>query len=256
MKKSNDITGMRFGKLTVLKNEKSDKHRNSMWLCECDCGNKIIALGKDLRSGKKHSCGCDIKRKKPEYHGMSDTNLYRRWTDMRERCDNPKNENYSKYGAKGVKVCEEWENSFLSFYNWSMENGFKEELSIDRIDPFGNYCPENCRWATFETQINNKRGSVIMELNGEKKTFTQWCKLYSICPNTVRKRMKRGYTFIDALTSPSKNKRRTDRISYSELKRLALDAGLSPSTVRGRIDRFGWSLEDAISVPARKRNKR
>ena len=245
-----------FGILTVLKEAGKSKDRHLLYLCKCKCGNEIIVSGRYLRSGKTKSCGCDSKRKKSEYHNLSNTVIYRRWTDMRERCNNPKNINYKSYGAKGVKVCDEWQSSFMAFYNWSIENGFSHDLSIDRIDPFGDYCPENCRWVDSETQSNNKRKSVILELNGERKTLAQWCRLYSVCPNTIRGRLKNGYSLFDALNG-NVTRKKPKRDEYLEsLERKSISAGLDYSTVWSRIFKYGWSEQEALSVPPGHKRKK
>lgn len=245
-----------FGKLTVLKKVGKSKDRHLLYLCQCECGNEIIVSARCLRTGKANSCGCDSKRKKSEYHNLSNTVLYRRWIDMKERCNNPKNANYKKYGAKGVKICEEWQSSFMAFYTWSVQNGFSSELSIDRIDPFKNYCPENCRWVDVETQSNNKRKSVFYEINGEKKTLTQWCKIYAVCPNTIRARLKKGYSLIDALNG-NVIRKKPKRDEYLEsLEKKAVSAGLDYSTVWSRIYKYGWSEEEALSIsPGQRREK-
>lgn len=183
-----DLTGKRYGKLTVLKEAEPEFYKRGnvkyRWLCRCDCGNLTIGSTDDLRRGKKKSCGClhkedrflignqtnkNQKRKiklydKNEYsyricemHGYSRTRLYRIWQAMKTRCYNKRNKFYSCYGDRGIRVCEEWEHDFLSFRTWALENGYSENLSIDRIDVDGNYEPSNCRWADSHTQNINKR---------------------------------------------------------------------------------------------------
>lgn len=253
---SDSILNKTFGKLIVVKEVGKSKDRHLLYLCRCECGSEIVVSGRYLRSGKTTSCGCDSKRKKIEFHNLSNSIIYRRWIDMRERCNNPKNANYKKYGAKGVKVCKEWQLSFMAFYTWSIENGFNPSLSIDRIDPFGDYCPQNCRWVDIETQSNNKRKSVILELNGEKKTLTQWCKIYSVCPNTIKARLKRGYSLYDALNGnvTRKKPKRDEHLEY--LEKRAISAGIDYSTVWSRIYKYGWSEEEALSLaPGEKRKK-
>ena len=134
-----------------------------MWLCECDCGNKKVISSDCLTMGKTKSCGCLDKEKhitspNRTTHGLYGTRIYRIWKAIKTRCNNPNSIDYKKYyGSKGVKICDEWNYNFWKFYDWSICHGYKDNLSIDRIDPYGNYEPSNCRWVTMKVQANNKR---------------------------------------------------------------------------------------------------
>ena len=140
-------------------------------------------------------------------HGMTKTRLYKRWTDMKKRCFNPNNKRYERYGGRGIKVCEEWEKSFLSFYEWSINNGYNDSLSIDRINSDGNYCPENCRWIPFEEQCNNRRSNVVFGYNGEKHNLMQWCKLLDLDYKFIHNRIyKMKWDFEKAVTTPKLHK--------------------------------------------------
>ncbi len=167
-----DLTGKRFGRLTVIEKSES-KNGFASWLCECDCGEKCVVCGRALRIGKTKSCGClrrETTAKTRKKHGKKNSRLYRIWTAMKARCTNPQNKRYIHYGGRGIKVCSEWMNSFEAFYEWAMENGYKPdakrgECTIDRINNDGDYCPANCRWATTAEQNQNKRVPNGMKIN-------------------------------------------------------------------------------------------
>lgn len=173
---------------------KKGTHRH--YNCECICGNSNVVRLNDLRSGNTKSCGCYKSKTTSERvstHGMSKTKLYRRWKDMRRRCNNPNRKGYKNYGGRGIKVCEEWEEDFMNFYNWSMENGYLEELEIDRIDNDGNYEPNNCRWITRKEQSNNKQQSRYVTINGITKTLKDWSAESGLPYDTLRLRLNRGW---------------------------------------------------------------
>ena len=157
------LEGQRYGKLTVIKEEEPlYSNSNKMirrWLCLCDCGKTTVVRHGDIRNGRTLSCGCYNfeKESKAKIHGYSRTKLGRVFEAMKQRCNNPNNKNYRDYGGRGIKVCNEWLENQSSFYEWSINNGYKEGLTIDRIDVNGNYEPSNCRWTNQETQCVNQR---------------------------------------------------------------------------------------------------
>lgn len=164
-----DLTGLKFGRLTVTKDAGTDKRGEARWECVCECGNKSVVLGSHLRSGRVQSCGCYAKEvtaarmrvtrtKGNTKHGGSRSRLYEIWTNMKTRCLNPNNRAFKWYGAVGVTICPEWM-KFENFQQWAFASGYEEDLTIERVDPFGNYCQENCQWIPLNEQRRNQRRS-------------------------------------------------------------------------------------------------
>lgn len=199
-----DLTGQRFGRLKVIKRAKRKKNRQVMWICKCDCGNIKEIVGVSLRNGDTRSCGCyrrecELKNLSQNWgkalitHGLSKTKLYRVYTDMKNRCNNTKCKAYKDYGQRGIKVCDEWQEDFMSFYNWAIKSGYKDELSIDRIDNNKGYSPDNCRWATKRQQANNTRLTKKVTILGETKTFYEFEKQYGIPAQLMHSRYNKGF---------------------------------------------------------------
>lgn len=161
----NDLTGKRFGRWVVL-GRAPNRKKATMWHCRCDCGNEQSVLAAHLVRGESTNCGCIRSAAASAAittHGKHGTRLYAVWKNMRCRCNLKTSPAYKYYGAKGVKICTEWDN-FENFWNWSIANGYDKDAphgkcTIDRIDVYGNYCPENCRWVDMKAQSLNKRNS-------------------------------------------------------------------------------------------------
>lgn len=163
MTKALNLLGQKFGRLTVIKRVTNDKKGDSCWLCKCECGNETIVKGYRLKNGHTRSCGC-AKRKFDCSQPLYKTRIYQCYRDMLQRCSNPNIAFYRNYGGRGIKVCEEWRNDFMSFYDWALNNGYSDDLTIDRIDVNGNYEPNNCRWITLKEQANNRRKNTYITL--------------------------------------------------------------------------------------------
>jgi len=169
MYKFNDLTGMTFGRLKVIEQNGRTSDRHILWKCKCKCGKFTNVSSRELRSGKTKSCGCLQKDKIREMryrHGDRDSRLYSVWKTMKKRCENKNCKSYKWYGAKGVSVCDEW-HDYSAFKKWAFDNGYDEktekgECTIDRINPYGDYEPSNCRWVSMAEQARNKRNSVLI----------------------------------------------------------------------------------------------
>jgi hypothetical protein len=208
-----DLTGQKLGRLTVIKRVENSKQKNAMWECICDCGNRTICKGNDLRIGHTQSCGCLKKEKASEIgkilgksvvtHGMTNSRLYSAWHSMKVRCTNPNTQNYKNYGGRGIAVCDEWLDSFESFRDWAMANGYRDDLTIDRINNDGPYSPENCRWVTKKEQGSNRRSNHFITHNGETHTLKQWAEKKGISRETLNSRLfSLGWSVERALSEP------------------------------------------------------
>lgn len=192
-----DLTGQKFNMLTVLSLDSRDP---VYWKCRCDCGGITRVQTSNLKRGRVKSCGCLSRKGNPTHH-LRHTKLYSKYAGILRRCYNKNEKCYKNYGGRGISVCDEWLSSFVSFYEWAINNGYQEGLSIDRIDNNGDYCPENCRWVDNKTQANNRRSNRLYTMNGETKNLSQWCKQYGMEYTVVRNRIvKHGWPFEEAIT--------------------------------------------------------
>nr|DAU55976.1 MAG TPA: PVL ORF-50-like family [Caudoviricetes sp.] len=201
-----NISGERFGSLTVI-SYFGKKNGKSMWRCKCDCGGETISSTSNLMGGRSTSCGC--KRKKTcsdrmksinHKHGGAGTRLFRIWTGMRTRCLNKKDKAYPRYGGRGITICAEWKDDFKKFEEWSLSNGYSEELTLDREDNNGPYSPDNCRWATHRQQGNNKRTNTIIQCFGISHTLSEWSEITGIPSGRISSRVKNGWELEKALS--------------------------------------------------------
>ena len=199
-----DLTGQRFGRLVAVRYAGVSKGNQTLWECKCDCGNTVLVHAQNLKSGHTSSCGCynyECISARNRTHGETKTRIYRIWHDMNYRCSSPKHRSYPLYGGKGVKVCDAWKD-YETFRDWALQSGYKDGLSIDRIDSEKDYCPENCRWATDTEQANNTNRNRCYTIDGVTDTLANWCRKYNMPYVTASSRVLRGWNIMDALTLP------------------------------------------------------
>lgn len=208
MSRVKDLTNQRFGRLTVLEFKGVSKSRSALWLCKCDCGNVKIVRSRDLVREHVKSCGClktELPSKRFSTHKLSKHRLYKIWDAMKHRCLNPNSSGFYKYGGRGITICDEWKNDFKAFYDWAMNNGYGEGLTIDRIDNNGNYRPNNCRWVDVKIQGRNKRNNRLLTCKGETHCLSEWVELLGFKNHTtILSRLRRGWSIERALTEPIK----------------------------------------------------
>lgn len=189
--KKEDLTGRKFGRLTVIQYA-GKRNEKSMWKCECECtrGKYKIVAGGDLKSGRTQSCGClqkELFGKKHRTHGMTESRIYGIWCNMKGRCHNKNITQYSDYGGRGIKVCDEWLHDFQEFYDWAIKNGYSDNLTIERKDINGDYEPQNCEWITKQEQQWNKRNTHYIYYNGKKMNMKQAVEFLGVSRPTIIK---------------------------------------------------------------------
>lgn len=207
-----NIIGKKFGRLAVISlDHKVQRYKASgqkggyreFYNCLCDCGNTCIVEKWQIISGNTKSCGCyriDKAHSAFSKHNLTNHRLYNTWCKIKGRCYNTLDAAYNNYGGRGITMCKEWKNDFKAFYDWSMANGYKEDLTIDRIDVNGDYEPNNCRWATLKEQANNKRDNFNVTIYNRTQTLSEWCEEKGLNYTTVLGRIQNGWTIEDAFT--------------------------------------------------------
>lgn len=200
MSKIKNETGNNYGRLHVVEYYGKNKRKSALWRCICKCGKESIVEGTLLRSGHTKSCGClqseitsknNVKYKTT--HGKRNTRLYKIWTGMKDRCLNVNSNNFKNYGARNINICKEWKDDYIQFHNWSISNGYKEGLTIDRIDNDGDYEPNNCRWVSAEKQSRNKRDTIKIRYNNKEYCLAELSRVVEIPESTLRYRYHKGY---------------------------------------------------------------
>lgn len=201
-----DLTGMRFNRWTVQGRGPNNTKGQAQWVCKCDCGSERLLVSVSVRTGHSKSCGClklEVLKERSTKHGHAHMGkispTYQSWAGMLARCTDANHKNYAAYGGRGIKVCERWK----SFKNFLADMGEKPAgTSLDRKDVNKGYTKANCRWATPIEQGRNKRSNRLMTLNGVTKTMQEWCELLDIKPATLSYRVCRGWSDVEALTTP------------------------------------------------------
>ena len=210
MQNNSDFIGKKFGRLEVISFSHKDKYYKKYYVCKCCCGNFTTVLQKNLISGNTKSCGCLWKEKKKKSltkHNMRHSTLYGKWAGMIQRTKNKNKKDYKNYGGRGIKVCEEWSNKKYgssNFISWALKKGYRDGLTIDRIDVNGNYCPENCRWIGLKEQQRNKRNNNFITYKGKTLCATDWETLMGFRRGLIYARQKLGWSVEKILTTKSR----------------------------------------------------
>lgn len=215
---SKDIVSQKFDRLTAIKIIGKLRKAN-LWLCICDCGNETTAIATQLIRGDKTSCGCkrrEAKGPRPDLaqrnkdratHAMTGSSTYGSWKSMKARCLDKNDKDYPRWGGRGIKICQAWQDSFVQFYKDMGER--PHGYTIDRINNEGDYEPENCRWAKQKTQSNNTRKNYYVEYKGRIQTAKQWAEELQIVEyKTMLYRLRTGWDTAAAMTTPSTIKRK------------------------------------------------
>lgn len=205
------MLGERFGRLIVIEDmgmmiKEGTKKKRRFWKCKCDCGNIAIIRADCIKSGNNKSCGCLQYDHAITTHGMTNTKIYAVWASMKSRCKNENDSAYEYYGKRGITYHEEWEN-FEPFWEWAKQSGYKENLTLERIDVNGNYEPKNCKWITQEEQLLNTRRSVHITYKGKIQTLKEWSDELDINYMTLFGRVRQANWSIErAFTEPLNTK--------------------------------------------------
>jgi hypothetical protein len=201
--KIKELTGMIFGKLTVVARDKSVSVGSGVaatWRCRCECGNEITKAGHSLRNSKGFvSCGCRSVSPR-RTHGMTRSPIYCRWSNMLRRCNSPSNSSYADYGGRGIAVCDRWLD-FANFYE-DMGDPPYPQATIERKDNEGSYCPSNCRWASRSEQSVNKRSTRYLTYNGRTMCLSHWAQEIGISREGLSSRLAKGWPVSRALSTP------------------------------------------------------
>ncbi len=248
--------GQRFGRLTAICRGPSARSGDVRWWCECDCGRAcVLSANSALHSSNTKSCGCllgEAGRLKFQTHGRSKTPEYKAWLKLRERCNNPSDISYLRYGGRGIRVCESWASSFENFLA-DMGPRPSAEHSIDRLDADGNYEPSNCAWSDRTQQARNKRVSLFITHNGETLHAKEWAERTGLSYYTLRNRiLKLKWSPQQALETPDCSYHKGLGISYQgkalSLSAIARQEGVSVGSLHYHAIKKGIPIEDALKI--------
>lgn len=201
-----DMSGRRCGKWSVLRQNGNHPRGGALWLCRCDCGTERGVSGSDLRSGKSVSCGCEGAIKigaLNRTHAKSGTRLHRTWKNIRKRCLNANDPGFNLYGGRGISICPEWDD-FSAFESWALTSGYRDDLSIERLDVDGDYTPSNCVWATSQVQNENRR---FVSKAPSGRLWVHIARDNGITDSAYRSRLNDGWERHQAATWPMGKKR-------------------------------------------------
>lgn len=249
--KKSDITGLKSGLLTAIRPVSRHPKYGISWLCECECGGTKIVLANCLTQKTVRSCGCLLHNNESSVtHGLCRRHdkhpYYTIWSKMHDRCRNPNNLKWHRYGGRGIKVCERWKD-FALFVKDMGER--PDDTTLDRRDNDGDYTPENCRWATTQEQAENQEKTVWITYNGETKTLIGWEKVTGIKRTTLLYRLRAGWT-PEQLLKTAVNTNYTFRNKSQTVVEWANELGINVATLRQRLTK--WSVDKAFTMPIRK----
>lgn len=244
--------GKKFGKLTVIGFERKKKAGQGWnWKVICDCGKEKTVNPTDVKNGKTRSCGClhdelcKQRASKFKHNVYEYRRLYGIYNGIKRRCYSEKEPRYKDYGGRGIAMCDEWmnpEDGFDKFADWSISNGYQDELTIERISVNGDYCPENCCWITRKAQACNKRDTRWVDYKGEHIRLIALCDHLGLRYDTIHDRIyKRGWSVEKAIETPSERE--------NSLRSKCREANISYGTVVSRIQKLGWTEEKALNTP-------
>lgn len=206
--------GMKFGRWTIIQFDKYKNHARH-WLCRCDCGTEKSVSQSQLTKGNSTSCGCYRKEYLSQIntkHGDSFTRLYTIWNKMKDRCYKENSQDYKNYGARGITICNEWLNSYKTFKDWALANGYQEHLTIERKNIDGNYESDNCLWITIQEQQKNKRPPISKFINRRlQKPIKELAKEKGLSSSLVYKRLAIGWSLEKSLNTQKRKYRETNK---------------------------------------------
>ena len=247
-----NMEGKRYGNIVAVRECGKASSGDLTWLFKCDCGNELVANGYNARSGKLISCKkCSAERIRlaSVKHGKSETPEFSTWTDIQTRCYNKNTKAFKDYGGRGITVCSKWLESFDNFLS-DMGNKPSKSHSIDRINNNGNYEPNNCRWATIETQANNKRNNRKLTINGITKNMSEWAKEYNLSSTAILLRIRRGVSGEGLIAKSKLYGSLTFNGVTDTLRGWESRTGIKQSTIATRINKYNWPIEKALTKGA------